>query len=129
MGPGARHDMIDCHWGHWNWQKLVHLATTLRRRLDIARQELQLQKEGFELFSQQQADHVPEWKKMVEEFEADGTKRNPYQGAAVKGLTESEVCLRFTTEEAEEAKRGVPPRHQVSASSFVATALDLEDEQ
>ncbi|KAJ7908806.1 hypothetical protein B0H13DRAFT_2233210 [Mycena leptocephala] len=129
MGPGARHDTIDCHWGHWNWQKLIHLATTLRRQLDIARQELQLQKEGFELFSQQQADRVPEWKKMVEEFEADGTKRNPYQGAAVKGLTESEVRLRFTTEEAEEAKRGVPPRHQVSASSFVATALDLEDEQ
>ncbi|KAJ7839295.1 hypothetical protein B0H13DRAFT_2239609 [Mycena leptocephala] len=129
MGPGARHDTIDCHWGHWNWQKLVHLATTLRRRLDIARQELQLQKEGFELFSQQQADRVPEWKKMVEEFEADGTKRNPYQGAAVKGLMESEVRLRFTTEEAEEAKRGVPPHHQVSASLFVATALDLEDEQ
>jgi hypothetical protein len=65
---------------------IVMVATTLRRRLDIAWQELQLQKEGFELFSQQQADRVPEWKKMVEEFEADGTKRNPYQGAAVKGI-------------------------------------------
>jgi hypothetical protein len=28
MGPGARHDTIDCHWGHWNWQKLIHLGTS-----------------------------------------------------------------------------------------------------
>jgi hypothetical protein len=26
MGPGARHDTIDDHWGHWNWQKLVSLG-------------------------------------------------------------------------------------------------------
>src|ERR1700761_1863160 len=22
-GPGARHDQLDDHWGHWNWMKLV----------------------------------------------------------------------------------------------------------
>lgn len=27
MGPGSRHDTLDDHWGHWNWQKLVGLGT------------------------------------------------------------------------------------------------------
>jgi hypothetical protein len=29
MGPGARHDTIDDHWGHWNWQKTVGLGAFL----------------------------------------------------------------------------------------------------
>lgn len=27
MGPGARHDTLDDHWGAWNWRKLVLLGT------------------------------------------------------------------------------------------------------
>jgi len=26
MGPGAHHDTINDHWGHWNWQKTVGLG-------------------------------------------------------------------------------------------------------
>jgi hypothetical protein len=26
MGLGARHDMADDHWGHWNWQKKISLG-------------------------------------------------------------------------------------------------------
>lgn len=26
MGPGARHDTLDDHWGAWNWRKLVNLG-------------------------------------------------------------------------------------------------------
>ncbi|KAJ7875562.1 hypothetical protein B0H14DRAFT_2283771, partial [Mycena olivaceomarginata] len=27
MGPGAQHDTVDDHWGHWNWQKkLINLG-------------------------------------------------------------------------------------------------------
>ena len=29
MGPGSRHDTMDCHWAHWNWQKLVGLGKSL----------------------------------------------------------------------------------------------------
>ncbi|KAF8202087.1 hypothetical protein K438DRAFT_1581552 [Mycena galopus ATCC 62051] len=29
MGPGAQYDTIDDHWGHWNWQKLISLGTSL----------------------------------------------------------------------------------------------------
>jgi hypothetical protein len=37
--------------------------------------------------------------------------------------------LRFTEEEAEDAKKGIPPRHQVSPSTFINSALDVEDLQ
>lgn len=29
MGPGARHDTLDDHWGAWNWRKLVVLGACL----------------------------------------------------------------------------------------------------
>ena len=28
MGPGHRHDMLDDHWGYWNWTKLFGLGET-----------------------------------------------------------------------------------------------------
>jgi hypothetical protein len=28
MGPGSREDVLNCHWGFWNWQKLVGLGTS-----------------------------------------------------------------------------------------------------
>jgi hypothetical protein len=57
----------------------------LRWQLDIAKEELKVQKDGFELFSEQQGARVAEWKPMVEDFEADGTKRNLYE-AKFKGM-------------------------------------------
>ena len=29
MGPGSHHDTMDCHWAHWNWQKIVSLGMSL----------------------------------------------------------------------------------------------------
>ncbi|KAJ7788725.1 hypothetical protein B0H14DRAFT_2627987 [Mycena olivaceomarginata] len=127
-GPGARHDSLDDHWSFWNWLKTTGLPSILRRQLDTARKEQASQREAFEAFSLQQADRVPAWKKMVEEFEADGTKKNPYE-IKISGMTESEVRLKFATEEEEEAKNGVPALHEVTPSSFVTAGLELEGQQ
>jgi hypothetical protein len=54
-------------------------AALLRRRLDAARKEQAKQREVFEVFSLQQVERVPVWKRMVEDFEADETKKNPYE--------------------------------------------------
>ncbi|KAJ7667385.1 hypothetical protein B0H14DRAFT_3102517 [Mycena olivaceomarginata] len=32
MGPGSRHDTLDDHWSHWNWQKLIGLGALIKRR-------------------------------------------------------------------------------------------------
>jgi hypothetical protein len=63
---------------------ILYAASILRRRLDVAQREQAAQREAFEAFTLQQAERVPVWKKMVEDFEADGTKKNPYE-MAVRG--------------------------------------------
>lgn len=44
-------------------------------------------------------------------------------------LTEAEVLLRFTEEEATSAGKGVPSIHEVSLSSLIAAGLEVEDQQ
>ncbi|KAF7342850.1 CxC2 domain-containing protein [Mycena sanguinolenta] len=127
-GPGARHDALDDHWNFWNWLKTISLPAILRRRLDAARKEQASQRQAFELFSLQQAVQVPEWKRIVEEYEADNTQKNPYS-LKISGLTEAEVKLQFATEEEEEAKKGFPALHEVSRSGFITAGLELEDQQ
>ncbi|KAJ6518038.1 hypothetical protein C8R47DRAFT_960048 [Mycena vitilis] len=127
-GPGARHDMLDDHWNFWNWLKTIGLPAILRRRLDAARIEQARQREAFTSFSVQQADRVPVWKQMVEDFEKDPSATNPYT-SEIKGLTEMEVRLQFAKEEEEEAAKGVPALHEVTPSAFITAGLDLEEQQ
>ncbi|KAF7308831.1 CxC2 domain-containing protein [Mycena kentingensis (nom. inval.)] len=108
-GHGARADLLDDHWSFWNWCKLITLATLLRRRLDNAR--------------------VSGWLKMVTDFEADGTKPNPYASGEAEGLTEKEVREQMEAEEKEELAKGAIPIHAVSPSEFVAFGLELEEQQ
>ncbi|KAF8142767.1 hypothetical protein K438DRAFT_1634908, partial [Mycena galopus ATCC 62051] len=78
-GPGARHDALDDHWNYWNWLKTIGLPAILRRRLDTAKKEAASQREAFKVFSLEQAERVPKWKKIVEDFERDGKLKNPYE--------------------------------------------------
>ncbi|KAJ7194873.1 hypothetical protein GGX14DRAFT_333182, partial [Mycena pura] len=127
-GPGARADALDFHWNFWNWSKFVGIPALLRRRLDMARDELTKHKETFETFTAQQVDRVPVWKAQVDAYEANSTLKNLYE-ATVKGLTETQVRLRLEEEEKKEASVGVPRVHEVSPSAFITMALDLEDQQ
>ncbi|KAJ7711496.1 hypothetical protein B0H16DRAFT_1745106 [Mycena metata] len=128
MAPGARAGVLDFQWSAWNWAKLVGIVATLRRRMDKAVVELARQEEIFAEFSQEQADRVPEWKQKVHDFEQDPKEKNPYE-IKVKGLTESEVRLQLTQEEAQRADSGIPTVHDVSPGKFICIGLDLEDEQ
>ncbi|KAF7313214.1 CxC2 domain-containing protein [Mycena kentingensis (nom. inval.)] len=76
-----------------------------------------------------QAEHVPTWKAMVEAFEADGTRPNPYAPVEKEGLTEKQVLEAMEREEKEEAEKGVLPLHSVTPSEFLTFALELEDQQ
>ncbi|KAJ7692647.1 hypothetical protein B0H14DRAFT_3531447 [Mycena olivaceomarginata] len=97
-------------------------------RLDNARKEAASQRAAFEAFSLEQIERVPVWKKMIDDFEKDPTKRNPYE-LKMTGLTEMEVRLQFAKEEEEDARKGVPALHDVSPSGFVTAGLELEEQQ
>ncbi|KAJ7728436.1 hypothetical protein DFH07DRAFT_969869 [Mycena maculata] len=127
MGAGARHGVLDCQWSHWNWQKLVGFVAMLRKRMERAKEELPVQRAAFDMFSAEQADHVPLWKRAVHDFEADAVN-NPYE-VKVKGMTEAQVRLQFSELEAADAARGLTPVHGVSASKFLTIGLEIEEEQ
>ncbi|KAJ7721409.1 hypothetical protein B0H14DRAFT_3520644 [Mycena olivaceomarginata] len=103
-GSGARHNALDDHWSFWNWLKTIGLPALLRRRLNNARKEAASQWAAFEAFSLEQIERVPVWKKMIDDFEKDPTKQNPYE-LKMTGLTEMEVRLQFAKEEEEDAGR------------------------
>ncbi|KAJ7089513.1 hypothetical protein C8R43DRAFT_1142184 [Mycena crocata] len=129
QGPGFRHDTLDDHWNYWNWVKLILLARLLRRKLDNAKVQAAAQKDAFESFSQQQGEErVTAWRHMVDEFDADNTKPNPY-AAEIHGLSEGQVRLQFAEEEKKRVEEGVPSLHDVSPSSFIYAGLALEEEQ
>ncbi|KAJ7840488.1 hypothetical protein B0H14DRAFT_3086866 [Mycena olivaceomarginata] len=128
MGPGACHDTLDDHWGHWNWQKLIGLRELLKKRLLKAIPERNFQRDCLATFTEHQAEHIPTWKAMVDDFEADSTKPNPYK-LPKSGATENDVRLELVREEAAEQERGTLPIHNVSPSAFVLTGLDLEEQQ
>ncbi|KAJ7789818.1 hypothetical protein B0H14DRAFT_3502546 [Mycena olivaceomarginata] len=79
------------------------------------------------MFTIQQAEQVPAWKQMVQEFEVDDRKKNPYE-VKITGLTEAEVRLKFAQEE-EEAKNGISALHEVMPGSFIMAGLELEEQQ
>ncbi|KAJ7787465.1 hypothetical protein B0H14DRAFT_2399414 [Mycena olivaceomarginata] len=87
MGPGSRHDTLDDHWGHWNWEKLTGLGALLKKRLLRAIPERNFQRESLATFTENQAEHIGEWMAMVQAFEADNTRPNPYE------LLKSGMCL------------------------------------
>ncbi|KAF7297874.1 C2H2-type domain-containing protein [Mycena chlorophos] len=131
MGPGARSDMLDAYWTFWNWSKVLGLPHLLRQRLEVAKVELEKQKEAFELFSEEQSEHIPEWQKMVDDYEADKiNNKNPYVAVA-KGKSEAEVRLMLRQEEDKQEREGRAPLrvHDVSPVGFLEFALAVEMEQ
>ncbi|KAJ7635987.1 hypothetical protein DFH06DRAFT_1002998, partial [Mycena polygramma] len=130
MGPGARHGVLDCQWSYWNWQKFVGIVVALRRRRDRALEELAEQQRLFDEFSREQAEAVPEWKRVVDVYEDDNKNPNPYEIKVVgMWLSEAKVRLQFTQEEAKQAAEGIPAVHNIGPSKFVSLGLDLEEEQ
>ncbi|KAK7025934.1 hypothetical protein VNI00_015849 [Paramarasmius palmivorus] len=105
MGPGSRHDALDDHWGSWNWQKLLGLGVLLSRRLKLASEWRDKQEAMYRSFTLNQAAHVPQWQQMVEEYEEDPTKPNPYEYDK-EGITIQEVRAQLSAEELAKTPHG-----------------------
>ncbi|KAL1738360.1 hypothetical protein HDZ31DRAFT_11248, partial [Schizophyllum fasciatum] len=128
MGPGSATDTLDDHFGHWNWLKLIGLGALLRRRLVDALAELAAQESECAEFARGQAVHAAKWEAEVEAFEHNTSKPNPFE-MPKSGASETEVALELANEEAEQARRGLEFRHEMSPSAFLLALLDVENEQ
>ncbi|KAF7319496.1 CxC2 domain-containing protein [Mycena chlorophos] len=128
-GPGTRSDQLDDHWQFWNWQKLVGMAETLRRRLSNAEVELEKQEAAFSLFCVEQAEHVPRWLELVNSFEADNSQPNPYESTQGNEMTEAQVRAELDDQDKAELSNGALPLHEVTPADFITFGLEVEEEQ
>ncbi|KAL0945536.1 hypothetical protein HGRIS_001015 [Hohenbuehelia grisea] len=127
MGPGA--DILNDHWGGWNFQKLVGLCHLLLCRLREACAMTTKHRNVFAKFSATFAPtQVAAWGQRIREWEADSRKPNPYKEPETSE-TIHHVQLRLSQDEAAEAEHGQQPLHSKSPSKFLMEALELEEQQ
>ncbi|KAJ8494859.1 hypothetical protein ONZ45_g13096 [Pleurotus djamor] len=128
MGPGARVETLNNHWSHWNWQKLKSLGSLLSKRLKAALLEKAIQEASFKIFSVKQGSRVQEWRQMVETFENDPSKPNPYV-VPTTSASEYNVRSQHVCEAADAAARHSAQPHGSSPSKFIALGLDIINKQ
>ncbi|GBE79491.1 hypothetical protein SCP_0206910 [Sparassis crispa] len=133
MGPGHRWEMIDDICGFRNWRKTVEVGNALLRRMLEAIPEAVVHYEDFAKFTsglrvQRPADVVA-WGVMVEEWEADISKPNPYALPKSK-ITLADVHLKLAKEEQARIQEGRDMQSpDVSPSSFLLLGMELEKQQ
>ncbi|EIN06945.1 hypothetical protein PUNSTDRAFT_33123, partial [Punctularia strigosozonata HHB-11173 SS5] len=128
MGPAARHATLDDHWGFWNWRKTVALGPLLLRSLTTA---LRLQSKHRRVFTEFTAtfpeDLVGKWEAMVQEWEVDHSKPDPFIEPE-ESTTFAAVRAELAEEEDVEVQRGVKSLHRLTAATFIRQGLALEDQ-
>ncbi len=97
MGPGARRETLNDHWNGWNFHKIVgfrkfvflipiktnptvSLGQLFFKCFKDAVQMKKKHQEAFELFSSSfSPPTINKWSRMVQEWQDDHTKPNPYE--------------------------------------------------
>ncbi|TDL14200.1 hypothetical protein BD410DRAFT_691972, partial [Rickenella mellea] len=128
MTPGNRQDTLDCHLGGWNHRKVVGLGTLLALMRDAIPMKAEHAKIYAELSNSLPSALVSKWAAMVRAWEADNSQPDPYM-AQSKSTTLAAVKLDLAKQEAADAAAGEVSMHEVTASVFLATGMELEDQQ
>jgi hypothetical protein len=122
------------------------IGPSLSKKLIKALLEAEVTKKEFKRFSEQQAESIPDWEKMVIAWEDDHTQPNPYVVAKsgmtcsspywcllklfLTGVTEADVKISLAQKEAWPAAQGIPAVHEtVNASAFIVAGLGLQEHQ
>ena len=73
QGPGGHHDVLDDHFGFWNWLKYVGLGKTLMTKYKAAIVEHNIQVEGHRgLTESLDPMLVAKWEQLCIDWEGDG---------------------------------------------------------
>ncbi|KAH8106480.1 hypothetical protein DFH11DRAFT_1549960 [Phellopilus nigrolimitatus] len=130
MGLGSRHDTLDDQWASWNWCILTKLGSTLARRFEEALLESRDQRAQHSEFTATFTPaNIQKWTQLVDNWNADPlSSPDPYLEPE-PNTTINDVRRELNAEEDAEVSRGVLPLHQTSVSQFLATGLELEEQQ
>ncbi|KAL1724763.1 hypothetical protein EV714DRAFT_222510 [Schizophyllum commune] len=116
MGAGVREDTIE-------------RPTLARRHMLACRQAILRKEELKDLEQDLEPSTLAGWRDMYESFENDPSARNPFKPHGVDPPSEQAVKAQLVQEEADAARRGKAPMRATSKTTFIAAALQLEDQQ
>ncbi|KAG2121984.1 hypothetical protein DEU56DRAFT_917982 [Suillus clintonianus] len=127
MGPGARRDTLDDHFGDWNWKKITALGRTLHKKMIEAVK-----------WTKEHSEALWNWRRLFSRLLSrsgrqrwnPGRRITPLRTPLKAGLTAS-VRLQLTELEAQDLQAGinVSLHTDVSPSGLITSGMDLEDQQ
>ncbi|KAJ7622438.1 hypothetical protein FB45DRAFT_1091417 [Roridomyces roridus] len=141
MGPGARRDALNAHFNDSNWKRIVGFGRSLLKKTKTAVPEMMVTKAALaDMESSLRAvaddgdelDAVETWTVMVQEWEKDCEKPNPYEM-----LEKDDHLAKIRRELAQEAaarmEKGVEGEKEVfdgmHLSEMLSIGLQLEENQ
>ncbi|KAK0478694.1 hypothetical protein EDD18DRAFT_1364550 [Armillaria luteobubalina] len=132
-GPNAWEHMlyIDQHFGDFNWQKNVSQGDTLLHKIKDAMPKASDHEYQFERFmALLPRDNIVKWTKMVEDWEVDRTKPNPF-ARTVASKTEATMHLQLSQEDAQDEMAGLDgdALHAMSLKAMISQGIQLESSQ
>ncbi|KAK0500890.1 hypothetical protein EDD18DRAFT_1348323 [Armillaria luteobubalina] len=131
MGPGHRRKKLDQHFGDFNWHKNVSQGDMLLCKIKDAVPKASDHEDRFEHFSASlpQSD-VVKWTKMVEDWEVDRNKPNPF-ARTVASKTEAAMRLQLAREDAQDELVGLDgdALHTTSPKGMISQGIQLESSQ
>ncbi|KAF8196616.1 hypothetical protein K438DRAFT_1585485 [Mycena galopus ATCC 62051] len=130
MGPGSRQDTLDNFWHYWNWNKVVGMGVTLRKRFLRATHELARQTDGLQAFVVEQQEDVPTWKKSVDDFETGESLVNPYKlPKSGPSLQDMELELMREEQERERISTALRDSSEGTMTEYLMLGLEIEGQQ
>ncbi|PPQ99597.1 hypothetical protein CVT26_009183 [Gymnopilus dilepis] len=132
QGPGSRHDVLDDHFGFWNWQKYIGMGRTLARKYKTAVADRNIQNEAHRGLNSGLSESLTnEWEEICVKWEQDEFpkhQKNPYQADGVS-ITEARAKKELAEEEEKRLAGGGIALHATSASSLISMGLEIEETQ
>ncbi|KAG0696318.1 hypothetical protein DFH29DRAFT_984642 [Suillus ampliporus] len=131
MGPGSQRNILDDHFGDWNWRKVCNLGPFFLRKLKEAIPERD--QHIFDLQDFEEAippASLVAWQVMITEWEQDRLKPNPFE-SEVSVATQASIRLELSQLEGQQLSHGVDTslHPDISPSVLVAVGIDLESLQ
>ncbi|KAG1817907.1 hypothetical protein EV424DRAFT_1472791 [Suillus variegatus] len=131
MGPGARRDTLDDHFGDWNWKKITILGRQMLRKIKQASSRAKVHREELhELERIIPAPSLSAWRSEIIAWEEDHTKPNPFE-SRIKAITQAAIRRQLAEKDAADLQAGadVSLHTDISASVLIASGIDLQDQQ
>ncbi|KAK0491901.1 hypothetical protein EDD18DRAFT_1109315 [Armillaria luteobubalina] len=131
MGPGHQHEKLNQHFGDYNWQKNIPQGNSLLQKLKDAVPKASKHTDRCKHFmrSLPQQD-VTKWTEMVEAWEADRMKPNPFAWT-VANKTEAAMHLQLAQDDAQDELAGLnsDDLHTTLPKDMISQGIQLEASQ